>query len=90
MRQCPRLSQTEKVAFADASRAHHNTIELCKDCCVQEYVRDCRFVQNRTMLHKCGSSCYKYSQDGVRICRHQVYHLISFRAGHGGEAQTNP
>ena len=30
------------------------------------------------MLHKCGPSCYKYSKDGVRICRHQVYHLISF------------
>ena len=30
------------------------------------------------MLHKCGPSCYKYAQDGVRICRHQVYHLISF------------
>ena len=35
-------------------------------------------MQNRAMLHKCGPSCYKYSKDGVRICRHHVYHLLSF------------
>ena len=68
----------QKVVFADAFRAHHNITELCKTSWLQEYVRDSRFVQNRTMLHKCGPSCYKYSKDGVRICRHQVYHLISF------------
>ena len=67
-----------KVVFADTYRAQHNTIDLCKDCWLQEYLRDCRAVQDRTMLHKCGPSCYKYCKDGVRICRHQVYHLLSF------------
>ena len=51
---------------------------MCKDSWLGEYIRDCRLVQNRTMLHKCGPSCYKYSKDGTRICRHRVYHLISF------------
>ena len=68
----------QKVIFADAYRAQHNTVELCKDCWLQEYLQDCRAVQNRAMLHKCGPSCYKYSKDGVRICRHHVYHLLSF------------
>ena len=68
----------QQVVFAASYQAHHNTIELCKDCWLQEYVRDSRLVQNRTMLHKCGPSCYKYSKDGTRICRHQVYHLTSF------------
>ena len=60
----------QKVIFADTTeghrryRAQQNTIELCKDCWLQEYLQDCRAVQNRTMLHKCGPSCYKYSQDG--------------------------
>ena len=57
-----------------------SSMELCKECWLQHYVEDSRLIQNRCMLHKCGSSCYKYSKDGARICRHQFYHLTTFDA----------
>ena len=53
-------------------------MELSKECWLQCYLDDSRMIQSRTMLHKCGPSCYKYSKDGTRICRHGVYHSTSF------------
>ncbi len=55
-----------------------DSLEMCADCFQAEYVRDARFVQERTMLHQCGPSCYKYSQNGQCICRHHFYHLVDF------------
>ena len=65
----------QKVVFGNE---YQNRMELSAHRWLHDYVRDSCLVQNRTMLHKCGPSCYKYSKDGVRICRHQVYHLVTF------------
>ena len=55
-----------------------SSLELCKESWLQSYLNDSRLIQNRAMLHKCGPSCYKYSKDGTRMCRHRFYHLTSF------------
>ena len=68
----------QKVVFAGSHKARQNTMELCKESWLREYIQDSRLVQNRTMLHKCSPSCYKYSKDGTRICRHRVYHLTAY------------
>ena len=66
--------------FTIVSPGRMSAMDFCKECWLQHYVEDSRLIQNRSMLHKCGSSCYKYSKDGARICRHQFYHLTTFDA----------
>ena len=29
----------------------------------------------RALIHVCGPSCLKYSNSGIRICRHHCYHI---------------
>jgi hypothetical protein len=60
------------------AQRRQKTTEMSAQHWLQAYVKDARLVQDRTMLHKCGPSCWKYSKEGQRLCRHQVYHLVDF------------
>ena len=61
--------------FCEAYSAHDISQELCAGCWRQAHVEDSWHVQVRAMIHVCGPSCWKYNKNGVRISRHNCYHI---------------
>ena len=42
----------------------------------ERFGRDAWDLVLRTILHKCGESCWKYSKKGFKVCRHNMFHFI--------------